>query len=494
MANIDPNLLFSGQSRVFVQRTPNPSGAYFYQGCMSLDGPSQDLGEPDPVYCPSSIQRNKWDVVAIIPKTPALPTSDFTTKADRFLKDIWWSIKNQGCEFNLTVVSGACQRPDDFSKWDSKLLFRRARLTNLSLAALNALTGDDNAAVDLTGSFTFLDWEPIYPIVFGEVADATILAEIQDGFYYDIISCGECGVASDGCKKSYFLARANSGSPGLSGQLIYSLDDSTYSALDIAPLGGLSGDRMAAVGSRCVIVSQAIGGHVYAEFDDIDAGTANAWTKITTGYVSTKGPRAIYVKSTSEVFIAGAGGYIYLLPNPIAGVSVLTDGSVSIQDLSDIHGFGNTVVAVGNNNAVLKSSNAGDTFALVTGPLPGQNLSSIWLLSDQVWFVGTGNGKLYYTLNGGTSWTLVGLPSTITVINDIKFADDTVGYMSVEQAGAAKVYRTTDSGNTWYATAPSISSLPTANRINVVAPCGLNKVAAGGRKTVGGDGILAVGA
>src|SRR5574341_913246 len=147
---IDPNILRSGQVRIFVQSDGiGPAYPYLYFGCMSLDGPSKDLGEPDPVYCPSSAQRDKWDIVDEIPKTEALGTTDFTQRMDRFLRDAWWDIKERKCLFNVQAVIDSCGRPDDFNTWEAKILLDRVRLTNFTVPALNALAGDDNAAVDL---------------------------------------------------------------------------------------------------------------------------------------------------------------------------------------------------------------------------------------------------------------------------------------------------------------------------------------------------------
>lgn len=488
----DTSVMKSGDVRVFVQADGiSPGSGYLYYGCVSLAGPEQDLGEPDPVYCPSPSLRNTWDIIDEIPKTQALGTTDFTQRADRFLRDVWWDLKQKGCVFNIQAVIGRCQRPDDFTQWDAKLLLSNTRLTKIGLGEMNALSGDDNAVVDLTGSLSFREFAPIRSLTFGEVAGSTVVAEVLDGLYFDAASCGECGLPSDGCNKLYFLTAANPGSPGLSSQIVYSLDGGlTWSTMDISVLGGLSGNRIAVVQAYLVVVSQAKGGHAYAPFTSIDAGTLN-WSLVTSGYVAGKSPRAIYSKASNETFVTAQGGYIYKMTDPALPVTVLTDGSVSTQDQNDIAGSGRTVVSVGANNSVLKSDNAGETWTLVTGPVPGANLTAVWCMSKLIWFVGTGSGTLWYTINGGTSWTQLAFGSA-TVINDIKFYNDTVGYMATEVAGAARVYRTTDSGHTWQYQAPAISGLPTALRCNVVAPCNWNKVAVGGIKTVGGDGLIAI--
>lgn len=491
----DTNILRGGQARIFVQADGvSPAFPYLYFGCMQLDGPSKDLGEPDPVYCPSTSQRDKWDIVDEVPKTEALGTTDFTQRMDRFLRDEWWEIKQKKCLFNVQIVVSNCARPDDFNNWEAKILLDRARLTNFTLPTFNPLTGDDNAALDLTGSLTFRDFSPIRPLRFGEVLDTTIVAEALDAIYYDVATCGECGVPSDGCQKLYILTGANSGSPGLSSQIVYSLDGgSTGAAIDIAALGGLSGNRLAAVGNYLVVVSEAAGGHAYSLFSDIDAGTTS-WTLVTSGYVPGSGPRALWSKNPSNTLVAAADGYIYLISNPTQAATVITDGSLTTQDLNDIHGNGSTVVAVGDSNAVLVSTNGGKTFSLITGPEVGQNLSAVWVMNDNVWFVASGTGNLYYTSNGGDTWVETTPDANITTINDIQFSGDVVGAMSVQVGGSSRVYRTTDSGYSWWYTEPAVTGLPTAERYNTVAVCGNNAILAAGRVSSGGDGVAAIAA
>ncbi len=491
--NQDALLAKGSQIRIFIQPDGiGPGNPYYYNGCLTLAGPSQDLGEPEPVYCPSSEQRNKWDIVDSIPKSPAPGTTDFTQRSSATLADVWWGLKRRGCYFNMKSIFSNCARPDDPNQWDAQILYRRNKLTNLATGAHNPLSGDDNAPLDLTGSLSFEEFDTILPVLFGEKADAILVAEALDGLWYDIIQCGDCGVPSDGCNKGYVLTAANAGSPGLSSQVLYTADGgSTFAAMDIPPLGGLSGNRIAGMGNYLVVVSEAGGGHYYALQSDVDAGTI-AWTKVSSGYVAGKMPRAIFVKSSTQAFVAGAGGYIYYMTDPTLPVTVVADGSATTQGLNDIAGFGRTLMAVGNSNAVLLSTNDGQTFSLITGPAIGVNLTAVAAVLSQLWFVG-GGGRLFYTLDQGTHWTEIFFAAGATAINDIRFVNDTIGYMAVEIGGVGRVYRTVDSGRTWQFDRPSLRGLPTNQRINFTAPCGWNTVMAGGRKTVGGDGMLAIG-
>lgn len=491
----DPQLLQAGRVRIWIQEgTGNPGLPLKYQGLIELQKTDQDLGKKTPVWIPSSSVRNRWDIVDSIIASPALVTTGFIQHASRFLTDRVIKMAQNGCNVNLHIINSNCARPDDPSQWDSQVILGRSRFEKLGLPTLNPLEGSKNVIVDLNGDIAAESFIFLQPMAFQQVGSVIAVAEIVDSFFYDQIQCGDCGATSDGCQKCYALQIANAGSPGLSSQVLYSADGGqTWAGVDIPTLGGLSASRFAPMGLYCVVVSQNTTGYHYAKFSDIQAGTVN-WTQITGGFTIGKSPRCIVARDPNNCWIGAQGGVIYLLNTVGGNVSVVSDGSQSAQDINDIHFYGNTVVAVQNNNGVLYSSNSGVTWSLVTGPVVGQSLSGIWLIGALTWFVTTGNGQLWYTTNAGANWTRITLDSGITTIDDIQFYDENVGYVAVELAGAARVYRTVDGGNSWrYTPASEIGALPGApQRIDVVAPCGPNNLLAVGRKTVGGVGYMAL--
>jgi hypothetical protein len=497
--NDAPEILKLGQARIFIQDAgSSPANPYNYLGQLSLDGLQQSLGDENPVYLPSSEQHNHWDIVDTIPTVPTLPTTDFTQRANKYLSDIWWDLRKRQCKFNAFVNLGTCQRPDDPDGFDARITLVGNRLTAFNpFGTLNPLSGDDNAAADITGSLTLTRFEPFKPLTIGEVADAILLAEALDGLWSDAVSCGDCGTPSDGCQRAYVLALANSGSPGLSSQIVHTKNGwSTATALDIPTLGGLSGSRVAMVGNKLVVISQANNAHHYITQANVDADNAAGWTRNNSGYVATKGPRCIWSKASTETFIGASGGYIYKMTSPSAAVLTLSAGDQTTQDFNDIHGLGQTIVLVGNSNALIYSSNGGDSFASKTGPAVGVALNAIHVISANVWWVGAANGKAYYTVDGGSTWTQTTLDNDVTTIEDIQFVDEIVGYMAVQAGGAGRIYRTGDNGNNWSAASPYITGLPSYERWNFCTPCGkdYNRMLAGGRVSSAGDGAVVIGA
>jgi photosystem II stability/assembly factor-like uncharacterized protein len=127
-------------------------------------------------------------------------------------------------------------------------------------------------------------------------------------------------------------------------------------------------------------------------------------------------------------------------------------------------------------------------------------LTACWMIGPQAWFVGNASGGLYYTLDGGGTWTQIVLPVATTAINEIQFANEVVGYIAADVAGPAGVMlRTVTGGNSWYIVPeePGAPQMPTNQSLNSVAACSDDpNVAYVGGLGAAADGIIvkAVGA
>ena len=102
---------------------------------------------------------------------------------------------------------------------------------------------------------------------------------------------------------------------------------------------------------------------------------------------------------------------------------------------------------IGGNGVILKTDNGGDTWVSqlipVTNPLRG-----ISCLTSNLCYVSGDGGALLKTINGGASWTRlgVGTPAADQYYWSI-FAIDAANVIAVGNAG--KIFRTTNSGATW---------------------------------------------
>lgn len=480
----------------FIQESgSSPASKPYYRGETSYDGWDTPQGDVSPDYLPSRGAPNQWDIVDTTQTAQGLPTTGFTSRVNDALYKKWRGIIDARCPFAVYAKKDDCGRKDDLSSWQWINIYVETRATGFTDSVINPLSGDDQTSVEISGSLTGLKEMFLTPIKFEEVADTTILANVLDGFYKDNASCGgKCGQRQDKCHELFVLTALDSASLGLSSQLVFSVNDKqTFSALDIPTLGGVAASAIGDAGSFIIVISENEAAHNYISFTDAKALDTSGWTKVSASYV--EAPIGVYVKSPEEIFLAGNAGYAYKLEDVTSPPIILTDGSIVTDDLRHVDGVSSTIIFAGDAGKVLVSQNDGDSLTekpvVVDGTTLTGNITALAVTQENIWFVAIG-GKLYYTLDTGDTYTEKSIDAGISVINDIRFYEGQIGYLSIEKGGSAKVYRSYDAGYSWNATAPSIAGLPTANRISAVIPCGVNEVAAGGQVSSGGDGVLAI--
>lgn len=126
----------------------------------------------------------------------------------------------------------------------------------------------------------------------------------------------------------------------------------------------------------------------------------------------------------------------------------------------------NSIWAVDNNNAwacgfygtsgipsVIKTTTGGANWIIANGGLPAnKDFYSIFALNANTCWIGTDEGTIFRTTNGGTNWTQVVLPPpTTTYINAIHFFDTQRGFVlgDPNATGDWRYYITTNGGNNW---------------------------------------------
>ncbi len=346
----------------------------------------------------------------------------------------------------------------------------------------NEAEGEDDDLISAEAEAQFAAYDRLFPIDFGEKAGALITKEVVAVAIYPPDDRGDAAA-----REIYAITKVDTTAP----KLIYSKDGGkSFAAETLTLIGTSEPDDIAVIGDYLFIVSGAGGAYYYARKDNL----ANAsWTKVMGGFVSGRGPTAIYAPAVGNIYLAGLGGYVYQLTIPGRAVTVLEAGSLTTQNLAAIHGAGDTLVAVGANNAVLLSHNGGRTFSTPTGPAAGVALNAVYVWDGERFWIG-GNA-LYFTDDGGKTWLTVPLGLTVAAVRAVVFARDlrAVGYVGVVTATpTAHVLRTTDYGAEWEIY--SLSGFNTANHgLGALASSGPNFVVAGGLvTTVGGDGFLAI--
>lgn len=490
----------TGLSRLWlIPDGAGPANAPDYQGQGRSTGLTWPQGDITKVEAPSKDSYDEFNVVGIIRGSRGLPGTSLELRQKLIISEMLKLVR-KGCPFDVQVHFGACRNPSDFNGgWiDGKItVIEQAYPTDYSTGDLGAIGSDQRAEIMETIPVTGMTLYEIKPIVHEEQAADEVTDEVVDVIICDAVTCGACGVTSDGCQVAFALVGATAGSPGLPAELLYTEDGGdTWGATNIDTLALTENpNRMDCVGINLVVVSNDSQSLHYAPIADVLDGD-EVWTEVTTGFVAAGAPNAIWSYDAQNTWIAGDAGYVYKADDPTSSVTAQTSGDITTQNLNDIHGFDDqNIVVVGASNAVLLTRSGGASWTLVTGPAAGVALNTVFMRSKTEWFVGAANGRQYYTLDSGETWTEKAFPgSGAGQVRHITFPTATVGYMAHDNATpSGRILRTIDGGYSWYVVPEEAGITLTANdRINRIAACDedVNVVYAGGLADDGSDGIL----
>jgi len=491
----------TGFSRVFlVDGGGRPDHAPNYQGCMRAGAVSKSYGDLTTIECPSDIQYDKFTEVDTVRGAEERATMDLVS---RYLADTaseLLRLAEIGCGVDVHVHFGECTDPTLFNTFTKALVMEGAYISDWSTDDLGALSSDERNPVQETGAISAATLYEILQLSVAEVAGSIVTNEVLDVVICDQVACGECEEDSTGCQHIYAISSAAGGSPGTPADIIHTADGSNWYADDIDTLGAAEDpSAVGCVGAYVVVVSNASGSAHYALKSEIDTvGYDEDWTEIATGFVGAPNDcwRAV---GGRYLYIVGASGYIYRTDDITAGVTVLDAGVAVSDNLNAVHMMSDEFgVAVGNNGALVYTED-GLSWSSLPGPGLGVGIhfNCVWVKDELTWLIGTSNGRLYYTVDKGTTWTLKGFPgSGAGVVYDIAFSNRNVGYLAhATTTPAGRILRTYDGGYSWQIIPEGTSTIPANDRINALAACiyDANHVVGVGLADNATDGIIVVG-
>lgn len=465
-----------------------------FAAAQSLD---KSYGDITRIEVPSQLKRGEYDVVGEIQSGEENATLGMTIRymlaPSKILR-----VANKKCIADFQLHFGKCTDPRDFNRgWETGkiIAFESARLTTYSTDELGSLQSTDESMIAEEVEISARTFYEIGPMSFAERAKSEVAQEIIKVVVCDSPNCGDCEDPSDGCQHVFAVSAPAGSSPGVLPEVLVS-DDGLTTIEQESPITTLAigedPDDAACVGDYLVVVSEDSLSLHYADKTDLRNGD-ETWTEVATGFVSAHGPRAIDAYSPYDVFVAGAGGYIYFSADIASGVEVVDAGVATTQDLNDIFAYSSeVVVAVGASNAVVYALD-GETFQSVTGPAVGIVLNTVFARTEREWWVGTADGRVFFTKNYGETWEEKGFNGSGSgSIEDIVFASNHVGFFSHTLNGAGRILRSISGGHSWYVLPDGNSSLPTNDRLNSLALCqkDVNSLFAGGLAGNAADGIL----
>ncbi len=499
----NPQLQQSDMSRVWLtQFGAAPNRVPTYEGLARVDSINVPLGDLASIQVPNPDRYRQFNIVGVVLGDAGLPTASLMFRLEIDKRSAYEKYVKNRCTHDLQVHFGLCQDPQDFNGgWESAIILEDAAPTNYDLNAIGALQPDQRAMSEEDIPFTGQRVYFIRPLVFQEQAAAEVVQEIVGIIICDAATCGACGVPSEGCDIVFAVTLSNAGSPGLPAELIFTENGGTdwLDTLITTLAANEDPNGLACIGANVVVISEDSDSLHYAPIAGILNGS-EVWTEVTTGFVATNGPLAIWSETVRHTWIVAENGYIYFTADPTQSVLVQSPGDVTTNNLNDVHAFSiEDVVAVGDSNTVMLTRDGGDTWVSITGPAPAVDLNTVWMQSVNEWLIGTAGGQLFFTLDAGVNWTEKVFPgSGAGVVRDIQFSSKSVGYMSHDTAvPAGRILRTIDGGNSWFITPQALNiAMPANDQLNAIAACmdDQNIVYAGGLGDDATDGIIVKGA
>lgn len=474
-----------------------------YMRIEGVDAPV--LGDVKPMFIhdPNSVGSYK-------PVASMISPPDFA-KADLVLSEKRGYVPRQflapKCNYNAYEVIGQCKDLSDFNNgWsDYVAIYPGGILTGRNFG--DRTTWEDDKANETKLSTTFT--RPFYaagPIGFGPVGAAALftLKVVNDVCYYGGATCADCGVDNDGAQ---WVAAVNTGGAATKPDLLYSTDGGkTWTAVNIT--AAANAEVLNGVfwnGSKLVAMSKTAGttiGGFYIFDVNTFTGVPTYNSKVTTGFVASSAANDVLVISPNEIYFCADAGYVYKSTDVFAGVTVLSAGAATTNNLQRIDGSSEIIVCSGATATLIYSTNRGVSFGpTTTTPVGAVTYGALNVNSRNLWWVGTAGGQVFYTKNAGETWTEKVI-ETNSAINDIVFITAECGFILASTATpSARIYATLNGGWSWTRSLPRVGNIPTftkASRLAVPVTTDsevkVNQFLIGGTTNAGADGYLLLGA
>ena len=417
-----------------------------------------------------------------------------------------WFHQDNLCPFTVYDLSGTCKDPSNFLRgWSNYMrVLSGLKPTDRSTTAPTSQDSDEVVTTELSCTITGGVYT-LGSISFGEQAGTEVGSTVVGAVYGTQIQCAGCGKANDGTKWIYTVAKYETPSATTPTEVIYTTDGgATWSQVTVGT-GAETPVAITIVGTYLVVVCTT--SFFYSDINTL-TGVPGTFTEVVQSAWSTHNAKGITVLSQREVFVCGEDGYIYKSSNIPSGFVTHNAGAATTADLHSISNDGGDVlVAVGVTGTVIRSSNRGETFSSTTTEPDGAvtNLS-VGVKDKYQYWVGTNDGKLWYTLDGGETWTesaFSGEKGSGTIDSIVWVTDEVMHFAHANGSSVARIYTTSNGGVSFdnnVGASPRLVGFPVCDKILQIAvpytndrTIAANNICAVGIAADGTDGIIVLG-
>lgn len=460
---------YQGAAEIYIQPY-GPNTIPEYLGCGEVAGYDQPLGDVASQYCRGEIISSSQGAKGRATFTLSMLLGRKTDAVDRWV--------GRGCPGQLFLHWYCRGQKGVFAGYERGTMFTDIRATSKAMDNAS-LRMEDGGAPGLT--------HRTYAVSAAEVQDyvsLTVTRKTYAGVHplIDIAFCStdDCGGA---CGAPDFLGRVGYVGPSIASSLTSGADVSitqdygvTWTETAADPfadgesVGAIVCFPINAAGTKRVVVARATtdAGNP-AEIAYSEDGGAT-WTTVNVGALvgeffprsmslfNLKGTMQIWActdagANTGRIFYSDDGGLTWTLQ-----LTGATDELNAIHFRDKDNGL-----CVGETNEIWFTSNGGEDWTAITGPA-GQaavNALSCGVVTRWRWFVGYADGTLFYTEDGGATWTQRTLAKPAgwvswAAVNAIDIVDESCIWLAVHYTAAAAApwgafLRSIDGGYSWEA-------------------------------------------
>ncbi len=483
----------AGQSSVWLQ-VGGPNTKPEYLGCHEVGDVDQPAGDVTTKYCPDRRRQGEYKATGSYQGAAGPVTSTITTVVGP-TADYMEQIR---CLCNLFIHKSACGRRDVFSSYDRSFILRNARVAGRGVTGLASRSPEGEAESLQTFDLSAPELVRIHKLTSGrQTIGAT--GDLRGIHFCNSEICeGECGPAREICEYGVAVGNSPVASVMEPGE-VWITQDGGMNWAESATHPFAADEDVAAVScfettrdTTRILVARGTadaGNPAEIAYSDDDGAT---WHTVNVGSVNGQyvlDSEGLFAYDMYNIWLVTNDGYIYKSEDGGLTWTAQESGTLAPAGYNAIE-FVNADDgwAVGDNNAMVKTEDGGATWSVVAGPAgkAADECEALAVISALRAWIGYSDGELWYTKNGGTTWYQRGIPVAATIINDIAFYDDLVGYLTYNIAGpVGGMLRTINGGNDWEV----VPGMPTNLGLDGLYVCDHNLAFAVG-PVQGGTGVV----
>jgi photosystem II stability/assembly factor-like uncharacterized protein len=448
-----------------------------FLGCHNLTGVSVPRGATTPVYCRTG--KNTFEVTRTFRGAPGLGSATLVVP-----DTVLVALQEIGCAVNLYALHSAEGADEDPTNYDYLYLYEGFEVTGEETDP-HSIGRDpgDQTPVMLNLPSSFRKRLKVKKLAAQEV-DVSALStnDFLSVAFADTASCDKMGnFLTLGCRKIFI------GTGGATAQILRTLDGGqTWVALTnpfTTPGHGIH--KIIASGDLVVGLNRSASEYAVS----LNSGTSFAVVTTPTAVQND-----VVLVGGVKLWMVGNDGEIWYSSNRGTSVTQQGDG-ITTQGLNSVSAKNSsTLYAVGNNNTFLRTLNGGQIWSQVTGPaasiFPNDLYKVVAVPGTDVVLVGDEQGNLYRSEDNGDTWETVFASQTDTAggirgltacnCNIITFvANQNDPYFYGDSEGV--MYQSVDGGSSWLAV-----EVPTNTGLRDAICCDINR-----NWIVGDDGFVA---